>query len=89
MTRLHRNTTVNTACLILPREELESLSLELVRRKAEHQEPGLQEQDRREQERREPGRCRGHSRYFYTCPSCGAQIVTDRNHRSDFLLLLP
>ena len=36
-------------------EELESLSLELVRRKAEHQEPGLQEQDRREQERREPG----------------------------------
>ena len=36
-------------------EELECLSQELVRRKAEHQEPGLQGQDSREPERREPG----------------------------------
>ena len=64
-------------------EELESLSLELVRRKAEHQEPGLQEQDRREQERREPGGA-GAQPVLYTCPSCGAQIVTDETTAATF-----
>ena len=64
-------------------EELESLSLELVRRKAEHQEPGLQEQDRREQERREPGGA-GAQPVLYTCPSRGAQIVTDETTAATF-----
>lgn len=54
-------------------EELESLSQELVRRKAEHQEPGLQEQDRREQERREPGGA-GHSRFFIPAPAAEPRL---------------
>lgn len=64
-------------------EELESLSQELVRRKAEHQEPGLREQDSREQERREPGGA-GAEPVLYTCPSCGAQIVTDETTAATF-----
>ena len=59
-------------------EELESLSQELVHRKAEHQEPGLQEQDRRE-----PGGA-GAQPVLYTCPSCGAQIVTDETTAATF-----
>ena len=64
-------------------EELECLSQELVRRKAEHQEPGLQGQDSREQERREPGSA-GAQPVLYTCPSCGAQIVTDETTAATF-----
>lgn len=64
-------------------EELECLSQELVRRKAEHQEPGLQGQDSREPERREPGSA-GAQPVLYTCPSCGAQIVTDETTAATF-----
>ena len=68
-------------------EELECLSQELVRRKAEHQEPGLQEQDRREQERREPGGA-GAQPVLYL-PQLRSPDCDGRNHCSDFLLLLP
>ena len=54
-------------------EELECLSQELVRRKAEHQEPGLQEQDRREQERRSRA-VQGHSRYFIPAPAAEPRL---------------
>ena len=51
-------------------EELERLSPEMNRRELEYQEP-----DCREPNRREPGSAEAQP-VLYTCPSCGAQIVT-------------
>ena len=69
-------------------EELESLSQELVRRKAEHQEPGLQEQDRQGTGAPGAGRCRGTAGSLYL-PQLRSPDCDGRNHCSDFLLLLP
>lgn len=59
-------------------EELERLSPEPNRREANHQESELQEPNGRE-----PGGAEAQP-VLYTCPSCGAQIVTDETTAATF-----